>query len=116
MSEKVSKKAGRDTRGHFAKGNPGKAKGTRNVKTIIGAELFAALHEGGDGLPSAWERWKRLLDDPDAHVRLKAEEIVAERCFGRTRQELEGGGDLTIKIVNTSWSVEPRFTETRESK
>jgi hypothetical protein len=72
-----------------------------NLKTCIGRELFAALHSGRpeDGLPGAWERWSRLLNDKSPVVRLKAEELVAERVYGRTRQMEDGAGEKTIVEV-----------------
>jgi hypothetical protein len=107
----------RDSKGRVLKGSSlgGSRKGSPNLKTVIGHELFAALHEGRpeDGLPPAWERWTRLLTDPSAEVRLRAEALVAERCFGRTRQELDIAGTQEVVIRNEAWR--PNLTHVHET-
>ena len=69
--------SGRDPGGRFLTGNraavPGSRRGRRNRRTLSGLELLEQLERGGDGLPSAEDRLRLLLTDPDPHVRLRIE-------------------------------------------
>lgn len=80
------KDRGRNVRGRpFAPGNPGRPKGAIDRRTVVGLELFAALHAGDDkaGLAHAFDRWRRLLNDKDPAIRIRAEELVAAYAYGR---------------------------------
>lgn len=63
--------------GRFLTGNraavPGSRRGRRNRRTLSGLELLSRLEQGGPDLPSAEERLRLLLTDPDPHVRLRLE-------------------------------------------
>lgn len=67
----------RDPGGRFLTGNraavPGSRRGRRNRRTLAGLELLERLEQGGPDLPSAEERLRLLLTDPDPHVRLRIE-------------------------------------------
>lgn len=69
--------SGRDPGGRFLTGNraavPGSRRGRRNRRTLSGLELLEQLERGGEDLPSAEERLRLLLTDPDPHVRLRIE-------------------------------------------
>ena len=69
--------SGRGPEGRFLTGNraavPGSRRGRRNRRTLSGLELLEQLERGGEGLPSAEERLRLLLTDPDPHVRLRIE-------------------------------------------
>jgi len=102
----------RKTRGRpFEKGNRagrGRPKGSKITRTLVGEAMFRALVEGdGKKLPPFEERWRRLLTDPDATVRLAAEKYVADRLLGRPRQAVELGSPEPDREI----CVELRFSE-----
>lgn len=110
----------RDARGRVLKGFSlgGTRKGSPNRSTLAGKELLAYLERGDAalGLLPVAERWVALLKDPDPAIRAGCEKFLHEALHGRSRQEIDGGSDTTIRIVNASWNVGPRCTETHESK
>ena len=60
----------------FQKGNRfgrGRPKGSPNRTTVIGRSMLEFLERGDDRLPPAIDRWRSLLTDRDAAVRLAAE-------------------------------------------
>lgn len=74
--------------GKFRRGNrasPGRPPGSPNRRTLAGRSLLRALEAGdeGAGLPTGFDRMKRLLNDPDARVRLGAERLVLLLLHGR---------------------------------
>jgi hypothetical protein len=74
--------------GRFLKGTRvtgGSRRGKPNRSTVAGREAMRLLLGGGGNLPSASERWKRLLLDPSADIRLKAEVFVWAVVYGRPR-------------------------------
>lgn len=77
--------------GRFAQGTapgPGRPKGALARSTLVGRQLMEALERGDDeaGLPSALERWSRLLGDPDPAIRLQAERFVFQSLYGRPKE------------------------------
>lgn len=65
--------------------SPGRPPGSPNRRTLAGCSLLRALEAGdeGAGLPTGFDRMKRLLNDPDARVRLGAERLVLLLLHGR---------------------------------
>jgi hypothetical protein len=94
----------------FAKGNPGgpgRPKGSLSKATLAGRELLELLERGDGDLPSACERWKRLLTDRNPAVRLRAEVFVFSALHGAPRPAEEiPRSDEKIRIVLTRqpWS------------
>jgi hypothetical protein len=95
----------------FGRGNPGgpgRPKGSLSKATLAGRELLELLERGdGNGLPSAYERWKRLLTDRDPAVRLKAEVFVFSALHGAPRpapDSLATEQDIRIELTRGPWS------------
>ena len=79
----------RDAKGHFLPGNPGgpgRTRGSKNRRQLVGAALLTLLHTGDDRLPGAEQRWRRLLVERDARVRLDAEKFLWECAYGKAPQ------------------------------
>ena len=97
---------GRDGGGRFLPGNslarPGSRRGRPGKRTLAGLALMKALEEGDETLPSALDRWKALLTDPDPGVRLRAEVFVFAVLYGTAPRR-------------PSLSNEPEVTEIRLS-
>lgn len=97
------KTAERDLSGKFARGNPGgpgRPPGSPNRATLAGRKLLEALEAGDEdaGLPSGFERMKKLLLDEDARVRLGAERLVLGLLHGRPLNGADDDGDGTTRL------------------
>jgi hypothetical protein len=98
---------GKRARGRFGVGNKagrGREKGSRNLRTLVGAELVERLLRGGDGLPDVEARWRRLLREKSPRVRLEAERHLLGLAYGPPRpQGLLGveAADGPVKFVLT---------------
>lgn len=92
-------KNGRDSRGRFAKGNPGGGR-PRNTQ-----EQKNTLQQIRDLAPTAAEEMRRILTDPEESSALKVRiaEIVLDRAYGKPKQELDAtlnrGDDFVLEIV-----------------
>lgn len=92
-------KNGRDSRGRFAKGNPGGGR-PRNTQ-----EQKDALQQIRDLAPTVSEEMRRILTDPEESSALKVRiaEIVLDRAYGKPKQELDAtlnrGDDFVLEIV-----------------
>ena len=92
-------KNGRDSRGRFAKGNPGGGR-PRNTQ-----EQKDALQQIRDLAPTAAEEMRRILTDPEESSALKVRiaEIVLDRTYGKPRQDVDAtlsrGEDFVLEIV-----------------
>ncbi len=105
--------AGRGGNGRFAAGHKlarGRKPGVPNRSTLLGKELIEALMLGGEGLPSARERWKKILEDESPDVRLRAEMFLHRARFG-----MPSGGEessvVPLSVVVTyvnGWRPGPR--------
>lgn len=98
MAETVKKKE-RDSRGRFAKGNPGGGR-PRNTKA-----QNDALQQLRDLSPIAVDTMRRILADPDASsaIKVKIAEIILDRTYGKPRQDVDAtisnGEDFVLEIV-----------------
>lgn len=84
--------------GHFAKGNPGRAKGTKNTRTVQWEELGHEIMEGNA------ERFNELLgrlwDSPDVAEQLRAAELFLKMAefFKPKLQRIQMPPDRDVKI------------------
>jgi hypothetical protein len=89
-------------------GGPGRPKGSLSKANLTGREMLNLLEGGdGNGLPSAFERWKRLLTDRNPAVRLKAEVFVFSALHGAPRPApdlLATEHDIRIELTRGPWS------------
>jgi hypothetical protein len=79
----------------FQKGNPGKKKGTKDKRTVLGQEAARSLEEG------AWHVIERLLGSSSWRARHEAAKTVLGYAIGlpRATLELSGGfGDLAREL------------------
>ena len=98
MAETVKKKE-RDSRGRFAKGNPGGGR-PRNTKA-----QNDALQQLRDLSPNAVDTMRRILADPaeSSAIKVKIAEIIRDRTYGKPRQDVDAtlsrGEDFVLEIV-----------------
>lgn len=87
----------------FQKGNRfgrGRPKGSPNRASVIGRSMLEHLEGGDDDLPPAIDRWKALLTDRDASVRLAAEKFLFVALYGLPRPAtVPPAGDLTCVLT-----------------
>lgn len=83
---------------------PGSRLGKPNRRTLAGQALVRKLEEGDGDLPPALERWKALLTDRDAGVRLRAEMFLFEFLHGSGRKT----GPADIPEVRLILTPDPR--------
>lgn len=79
--------------------------------------MLEALERGGESLPSASERWRRLLTDPDAGVRLTAERFIYEAVHGRAKQWAEperGPISIVVDVSRGEYAVDVTDETTTE--
>ena len=79
----------------FKKGNPGKKKGTRDVRTVVGIEVARAL------AGRAANRLAALVDSRSPRIAFEASRLVLAYAWGAPRQTLElsgGFGDLAREL------------------
>jgi hypothetical protein len=72
----------------FQKGNPGKKKGTRYVRTLVGIEVARAL------AGQASDRLAKLIDSKSGRIAFEASRLVLAYAWGAPRQTLELTGDF----------------------
>jgi hypothetical protein len=80
----------------FKKGNPGKKKGTRDVRTVVGIEVTRAL------AGRAANRLAALVDSRSPRIAFEASRLVLAYAWGAPRQTLElsgGFGDLARELT-----------------
>jgi hypothetical protein len=84
--------------GQFAKGNPGRAKGTKNTRTLQWEELGKEITEANAGRFN--ELLGRLWDSPDASDQLRAAELflkIAE-FFKPKLQRIQTNPEQEVKV------------------